>query len=67
MARELVKRRPSSYAPSAGVYGYEWKDPGCLLAVAGLVGSVAMFVPTGGLAGAMMVSIAVHSIPFACF
>ena len=65
MARELVKRRPSSYASSAGVYGYEWKDPGCILATASLVGGLAFFA--GGLPGAMILSITIHGVAFSCF
>lgn len=65
MVKELVKRRPAGYAPSAGVYGYEWQLPGCYLSVIGVVGG-AMILPSG-LPAAMMLSTSIHGMVFSCF
>ena len=75
MKRKLVKRPLLAYASGkkGDVYGYDWSwrqllTPGCVISVVGAVGGTALFLTgAGGVAGAMITSAAIHSVPFSCF
>lgn len=67
MRRGLRKSSRAAYAQNVEAYIFENWTFACTLSAAALVGSIALWVPTGGLAGAVVISTGAHGILLGCF
>ena len=67
MRRRLKKSRRVAYAQDVEAYWFENWTFACTLSAAALAGGVALWIPTGGLAGAFVISTGAHAILLGCF